>query len=79
MKNLHVPPLPESAPSALEPDPLLEKFRQATIQGKKVVEKSGASIDSAVDPCGLDTMLFYIDTNADVGDCGVDIDFNCDP
>lgn len=75
MNRFQVPPLPESLPPAPEPDPLLEKFRDATISGKKIRTKPRRPTDSNTDDFDID--IPDIDGNTpdpvgDAGDWGID-------
>jgi hypothetical protein len=57
MSRFHVPPVPESPSVAPEPDPLLEKFRQDTIKGKKIRAKPGTAADSGTDYSSIDSIV----------------------
>lgn len=74
MNRFYVPPLPEVAPPAPEPDPLLEKFRQDTIKGKKIKAKPRKPMDSGADLPFIDSALPDIDPVGDCGDWGIDFD-----
>ena len=72
MNHYYVQPLPESTPATPEPDPLLEKFRDDTIKGKKIKGKPHRSIDPGADFSLIDSIAPGPEPAGDLLDWGID-------
>ncbi len=72
MSRFKVPPLPQTPPATPEPDPLLEKFRDDTIKGKKLRAPPRASASSGSDSSLIDTSAPDLDQAGGGVDWGID-------